>query len=224
MDNCLVTEIRSQNEKCFLTCVYCSPSQNQDEFENFCTNYKGEYQILLNNINNELPLCSVATGDFNACCSRRWKNDTTNFQDQELDSLTSSARYNQIIDKSTHVTNNSMSCIGLTFRTNQSGVSNHGFDASIFDKCQLNIIYNKISISVPLPRIDVREVWDYKKANIENVKKTVSNFNYNKPFKNLSIDEKVEPLNKNLPNILEITFQTKKLNVTIGNFHGWQTT
>ena len=28
LDKCLVTEIRSQNEKCFLTCIYRSPSQN----------------------------------------------------------------------------------------------------------------------------------------------------------------------------------------------------
>ena len=40
LDNCLVTEIRSQNEK------------------NFCTNF----DILLNNINDELPLCSRVTG------------------------------------------------------------------------------------------------------------------------------------------------------------------
>ena len=57
LDNCLVTEIRSQNEKCFLTCIYRSPSQNQDEFKNFCTNF----DILLNNINDELPLCSIVT-------------------------------------------------------------------------------------------------------------------------------------------------------------------
>ena len=35
LENCLVTEIRSQNEKCFLTCIYRSPSQNQDGFKNF---------------------------------------------------------------------------------------------------------------------------------------------------------------------------------------------
>ena len=52
LDNCLVTEICSQNEKCFHICVYCSLSQNQDEFKNFCTNF----DILLNNINDEHPL------------------------------------------------------------------------------------------------------------------------------------------------------------------------
>ena len=32
LDNCMVTEIRSQNEKCFLACIYRSLSQNQNEF------------------------------------------------------------------------------------------------------------------------------------------------------------------------------------------------
>ena len=38
LDNCLVTEICSQGEKCFLTCVYHSPSQNDDKFEDFRKN------------------------------------------------------------------------------------------------------------------------------------------------------------------------------------------
>ena len=73
-ENCLVTEIRSQNEKCFLTCIYRSPGQNQDEFKHFCTNFN----MLLNNINDELPLCLIVTGDFNTRCSWWWKNDITN--------------------------------------------------------------------------------------------------------------------------------------------------
>ena len=101
LDNCLVTEIRSQNEKCFLTCICRFLSQNQDEFKNFSTNF----HILLNNINDELPLCSIVTGDFNARCSRWWKNDITNLQGQERDLLILSAGYNQVIDKPTHVIN-----------------------------------------------------------------------------------------------------------------------
>ena len=153
-----------------------------------CTNF----DILLNNINDELPLCSIVKGDFNACGSRWWKNDITNLQGQELDSLTLSAGYNQIIDKPTHVINTSMSCIDLIFCTNQSVISNHGVDVSIFDKCHHNIIYGKINIRVPLPPTYVREVWDYEKANIENIKKAISNFDWNKTFENLSVDRKVE--------------------------------
>ena len=57
LDNGLVTEICSKNDKC----LYRSPSQSQDEFENFGTNF----DILLSQINNELPMYSVVTGYFN---------------------------------------------------------------------------------------------------------------------------------------------------------------
>ena len=133
--------------------------------KSFCTNVE-----LLNNINRELPLCSIVTSDFNASCSRWWKNDITNLQGQEL---TLSAGYNQIIDKATHVINTSMSCIDLIFCTNQSVISNHRVDVPIFDKCHHNIICGKINIRVPVPPTYVREVWDYEKANIENIKKAL---------------------------------------------------
>ena len=51
--NCLVTEIHLQNEECFLTCLYQSPSQTQHEFENFCANL----DTLTDHINNILLIC-----------------------------------------------------------------------------------------------------------------------------------------------------------------------
>ena len=70
-------------------------------------------------------------GDFNARCSRWWKNNITNLKGQELDCLALAAAYNQIIDinnrnKPTHVINNSMSCIDVIFCISQSVISNHG--------------------------------------------------------------------------------------------------
>ena len=115
LDNCLVTEIRPQTEKCFLTCLYRSPSQSQDEFENFCT----KFDILLGQTNDEISICSIVTSDFNARCSRWWRNDITSFAWKEIDFLTSSAGYAQIIEKPTLVINKSNSCIDLIFYTNQ---------------------------------------------------------------------------------------------------------
>ena len=159
-----------------------------------------------------LPLCSIATGDFNACCSRRWKNDITNLQVQELDSLTLSAGYNQTINKPTLVMNASMPCIDLIFCTNQIVISNHGVDVSIFDKCHHNIIYGKINIRVPLPQTYMRAVWDYEKDyDIENIEKSISNFDCNKAFENLSVDEKVDFLNKTLLNIFRKYIPNKKI-------------
>ena len=59
LSNCLVSEIRLENEKCFLTCIYRSPSQTQHEFDNFFTNLN----TLMDHINNELSICSVITGN-----------------------------------------------------------------------------------------------------------------------------------------------------------------
>ena len=89
LSNCLVTEIRLENEKCFLACLYRSLSQTQHEFESFCTNL----DTLMDHINNELPICSVITGDLNARCSKWCNKDITNSVDREIDTLTSSAGY-----------------------------------------------------------------------------------------------------------------------------------
>ena len=121
--------------------------KNQNVFKTFCTNF----DKLLNNINDEFPLCSIVTVDFNVRSSRWWKNDITSLQYQELDSLTLPAGYNHIIDKPTHFLNNSMSCIDLVFCTNHSAILKNGVDVSIFDKCHHNINYGKINIPVPLP-------------------------------------------------------------------------
>lgn len=43
-----------------------------------------------------------------------------------------------------------------------------------------------------LPSIFIREVLWYSKLYVENIEKTISNINWNKASKNLSIDGKVE--------------------------------
>ena len=65
-DSCVVTETRSSKEKCFLTSIFCSSSQNHDELQNIYLNF----DILLDKINDEFPSCSLATGNFNADNSR----------------------------------------------------------------------------------------------------------------------------------------------------------
>ena len=62
LDNCLMTQICLQSEKCILTCIYCSQSQSHDEFDDCCT----KFDIFLSSINHEFPLCSIFMGDFNS--------------------------------------------------------------------------------------------------------------------------------------------------------------
>ena len=55
----LVTKIIVDNGKCFFTCLYESPNQNHEELENFSSNL----DLLLSNINDNHPTCSILIGD-----------------------------------------------------------------------------------------------------------------------------------------------------------------
>ena len=67
----------------------------------------------------------------------------------------------------------------------------YGINVSNFDKCHHNIIYGKINIPVPLS-LSLQHMsersWVIKKANIENIMKAISNFDWNKAFENLLVD------------------------------------
>ena len=56
----------------------------------------------------------------------------------------------------------------------------------------------------------MRGLCDYEKANIENIKKAISNFDWNKAFENLLVDEKVDFLNKTILNIFRSYIPNKK--------------
>ena len=122
-----MTEIRSKSEKYFLTCIYRCPNQSHDEFENFYVNW----DLGLNNLNDESPICSIVTGDFNVHCSSWWRNDIARIPGQEIDFLTSWAGYVQTIDKPTHVVNTW--CIDLTYCTSNYIISNHVVDVTVFE-------------------------------------------------------------------------------------------
>ena len=64
MQEAIVTEISVKNETCFFTWTYRSQSQTRDEFKNFSS----EQNLLLTNINNNQPACSILIGDFDAKC------------------------------------------------------------------------------------------------------------------------------------------------------------
>ena len=85
LSNCFVTKIPLENEKCFLTSLYQSPSQTQHELDNFCKNL----DTLMDHINNDFPICSVITPDINAKCLKWCNKDIPNSVGNEIYTLTS---------------------------------------------------------------------------------------------------------------------------------------
>ena len=172
LQECMVAEITVDKEKCFLTCLYRSPSQNYEELEAFCSNLT----CLLNNINKFQPSCSVLLGDFNAKHSKCCSTDKNNKAGSLLENITLTAGYNQTINKPTHFTNVSSSCIDSIFASNTTYLT-AGIKQSIYDKCHHNIIFGKLKFDIPLPPPYYRKIWDYKKANTKAIQRAISVFN-----------------------------------------------
>ena len=180
MQETIVTEISVKNETCFLKCFYRSTSQSHDKLENF----RSELNLLLTNINNNQPACSILIGDFNTKCSKWCSSDKNNIVGLEIDSITTTVGYSQLINKPTHFINGTSSCIDLIFSSNVSFIRNYGIKKSIYEKCHHNITYGRLDFNVPPPPPPpyYREIWDYKNADTESIQKVISNFDWPKAY------------------------------------------
>ena len=204
----IVTEISVENETYFLTCLYWSPSQSHDELESFCS----ELNLLLTNINNNQPACSILISDFNAKCSKWCSSDKNNIAGLKIDNITTTAGYSQLINKPTHFMNGTSSCLDLIFSSNVSFIRNYEIKQSIYEKCHHNITYSTLDFNVPLPPPYYREIWDYKNADTESIQKAISSFDWPKAFRNKNASENCKLLMDTLMNIFinYIPHKTKK--------------
>ena len=71
LPECVVCEIQLSKKKYFFVVLYRSPSQNQNEFDNFTMNF----ELLLSKLHAENPFCVIVTGDFNCRSTQWWEND-----------------------------------------------------------------------------------------------------------------------------------------------------
>ena len=153
------------------TCSYRSPSQSHDEFEKFYS----ELNPLLTNIDNNQPSCSILIGDFNGKCSKWCSSDKNNVAGLEIDNITTTAGYSQLVNKPTHFINGTSFCIDLIFSSDVSFIRSYGIEQSIYEKRHRNITYGTLDFNVPLPPLYYRDIWDYKNSDTESIQKAISN-------------------------------------------------
>ena len=104
-----------------------SASQNRDEFDKFLDNL----ELSIDHMAEKKLYMMVAIGDFNAKSNSWYANDNTNIEGSKIDILTVSFAFNQIINKSTHILNNSSSCIDLIFKSQPNLVIKSGVHTSL---------------------------------------------------------------------------------------------
>ena len=143
----VLLKLVQKNKKVFVSVLYCSPSQTDDEFNQFLLNFD---KILLD-INQQKPYLTSMTGDFNA--SSWWSDDINTTEGKKLLSLTSCNGFQQIINEVTHMQRQSSSCIDLIF-TDQPNLSvNSGIHTSLHLNCHQQIVQSKFDLTNALYEI-----------------------------------------------------------------------
>ena len=127
------------------------------------------------------------TVDFNSKSSKWLTLDKENADGREINCLTSACGYNQLINKTTHVSKESI-CTDLMFATGPNLTRETGVELSISEKCHHNLTYGITDFKVPLPPLYLREDWDYK--NVNHIQSAASSSDWEFLFRGTYVNEK----------------------------------
>ena len=109
--------------------------------------------------------------------------------------------YSQLVNKPTDCANGSSSCIDLIFTSNTNLKTDNGVDPTLYKTCHHNLIFGKICSNIPLHPPFYRDIWDYKRANVEMIQKAITDYNWKRAFSNSSVNENVRFFGETLKNI-----------------------
>ena len=87
------------NKKIIVSVIYCSPSQNNSEFDSIVSNL----EQLLRDMSKCKPTVSVIAGDLKARSSSWWSEDINTSEGTKLYSLKSSNGFSQLINEPIHL-------------------------------------------------------------------------------------------------------------------------
>ena len=77
-----------------------------------------------------------------------------------------------------------------------------GIHPSLHASCHHQIVYAKFNLKIHYPPPYEREVWHFQKADINLIRKAMNEFNWERAFFNLNINEMVSVFNTTIKNIM----------------------
>ena len=143
--------------------LYCLSNQLLDIFEKFEDNFELNFDYIF----NKYPYLIVILGDFNAKSSNWYKYDMTTCKGSKIDAVMSQFALQQLLQQSTHILTDWLSCIDLIFTFHPSLVMESGVHFSLHQTCHHQLIYGKINLKIFYPLPYEREIWYYQRANVD---------------------------------------------------------
>ena len=198
LNECLTLELTVGDKTCNFVVLYRSPGQPQDESETFSDNF----EITLDILAQKNPFLITTIGDFNAKPKNWYSQDKTSFDGKTIESITSQFELYQLINERTHLLDNSSSCIDLIFTSQPNLVVESGVHPSLHFNCHHQIVFAKFNLMISYPPPYSREVWHYREANTDLIRKTISNFNWEKALYNTNVNKEVSIFDETILNVL----------------------
>ena len=132
---------------------------------------------------------SSLTGDLNCRSKQWWPGDINSIVGMALDALLESNDLTQLIDQPTNIESTGVSCVHLTITNQPNLFVDYGIHSSLDNFCHHQIIHSKVNVSVPSPPPYRKQVWDYSKADEEEIWNTLLNIDWSFKFLDLTVDE-----------------------------------
>ena len=77
-----------------------------------------------------------------------------------------------------------------------------GVHPSLHPNCHHQIVFAKFNLMISYPPPYSREVWHYREANTDLIRRAISNFNWEKAFYNTNVNKKVSIFSETILNVL----------------------
>ena len=107
-----------------------------------------------------------------------------------------------MINEATHILESSSSCVDLIFTTQPNLVVESGVHPSLHPNCHHKIAFAKFNLQTYYPPPYPREIWHYKQAYTELIRRAITYFNWDRAFLNPNVNEKVFIFSNTMMNIL----------------------
>ena len=162
LQKCINLEIKIADKICNFISLYRSPSQSKDESDSFADNLK----LNLDSVVRRNSYLIVFLDNFNAQTKGWYPLSKSTEEGTGIDGITFQFGLEQMIHEPSHIIGEMSSCIDLIFASQPNLVVESGVQSSL----------HKNFINVVFPPPYEREVWHFKKTNIDHIRKAINGF------------------------------------------------
>ena len=106
-----------------------------------------------------------------------------------------------MISEATHILPYSYTCIDLLFTNQPNIIIESGVFPSLHNNCHHQIVYAKINFEIFYPPTYYRQIWHYCKADINGIRASINNVNWDSVFLGINVNKQVELINNYILNI-----------------------